>query len=159
MNRKTLLAGVATLLIAGTGTFALAQTASTPATTPSAATQPGAKPGMPMHGKFMQHGSRAGFMHHRGMRGHGSGPAGAVISDLRHIERLYMETGKSRELPALYNDVLGRTQDARVRNYVYARLARAQLRPSDTSAAIGTLRKSLDENLTRLSQRQADKKG
>jgi hypothetical protein len=159
MNRKTLLAGVATLLIAGTGTFALAQTATTPATAPSAATQPTAKPGMPMHGKFMQHGNRHGFMHHRGMRGHRSGPAGAVISDLRHIERLYMETGKSRELPALYNDVLSRTQDARVRNYVYARLARAQLRPSDTSAAIGTLRKSLDENLTRLGQRQADKKG
>lgn len=159
MNRKFLLAGVATLLIAGTGTFALAQTSTTPAAAPATTAQPAAKPGMPMHGKFMKHGNRHGFMHHRGMRGHQFGPAGAVIADLRHMERLYTEAGKSSELPALYNDVLGRTQDPHVRNYVYARLARAQLRPSDTNAAIGTLRKSLDENLTRLSQRQAVKKG
>lgn len=158
MNRKILLAGVATLLIAGTGTFALAQSSTTPAAAPTATAQPAAKPGMPMHGKFMNHGNRHGSMHHRGMRGHRFGPAGAVISDLRHMERLYTEAGKSSQLPALYNDVLGRTQDQHVRNYVYSRLARAQLRPSDTSAAIGTLRKSLDENLTRLNQRQTARK-
>jgi hypothetical protein len=152
MNRKSLLAGIAGLLIAGGGSFAMAQNAPAAAPTPAPSTQNAAKPDMPMHRMRMMHRGE-----HRGMHGHRFGPGGAVIADLHKIERLYMQSGKASQLPALYDDVLARTQDARVRNYVYARLARAQSRPANTDAAIATLRKSLDENLTRLNQRPAQR--
>jgi hypothetical protein len=157
MNRKSLLAGIAGLLIAGGGSFAMAQNAPAAAPTPAPSTQNAAKPDMPMHRMRMMHRGEHRGMHGHRMHGHRFGPGGAVIADLHKIERLYMQSGKASQLPALYDDVLARTQDARVRNYVYARLARAQSRPANTDAAIATLRKSLDENLTRLNQRPAQR--
>jgi hypothetical protein len=158
MNRKSLLAGIAGLLIAGGGSFAMAQNAPAAAPAAAAATQDAATPAMQMHRMRMMHRGHRGMHGHRmGMRGHRSGPGGAVIADLFRIERLYMASGKASQLPALYNDVLARTQDQRVRNYVYGRLARAQSRPANADAAIATLRKSLDENLAQLNQRPAAK--
>jgi hypothetical protein len=157
MNRKSLLAGLAGLLIAGGGSYAVAQNAPAANPAPVTSAQTAAKAGMPMHRMRMHHrGDHRHGMRH-GMRGHRFGPGGAVIADLHRIERLYMQSGKSNQLPTLYNDVLARTKNQRVRNYVYARLARVQARPANTDAAITTLRKSLDENLARLDRQPAAK--
>ncbi|NII11415.1 hypothetical protein [Oleiagrimonas sp. C23AA] len=150
MNRKSLLALTASLMLAGG--VAAAQNAPAPNTPPP----PPAAHAMKhdMHGR-MGHGHR-GFDHHHG---HGMramhGPSGAVIADLRGLERIYRMNGKNSQLIGLYNQVLSQTKDPMVRNYVYRHLARAQMRPSNTEAAAATLRKSLNENLDRLNKREA----
>jgi hypothetical protein len=88
-------------------------------------------------------------------RGAGGIEGRAAIHDLREIRHLYLETGRANQLPALYQDVISKTQDPFVRNYAYQQLARAELRPADPDKAIATLRTSLDENLTRLNARPA----
>ncbi len=99
-----------------------------------------------MHGMHGMHGKRM-MMHRMGLK---AGPVRAVIANLREITRLYRMQGKTSQLEAVYRDVLKHTQNPMVRNYVYQALARVQLRPRDPDAAIAVLRKSLDENLTRL---------
>jgi len=140
MHRKTLLASMLTVLMAGTASFAIAQNATAP-TPPAAATHTAGNrhDGRPMR----DHG-----MHRHGMPRHGfDNKRGGVIGDLHQLERLYMESGRSKELAALYNDVLAKSQNPRVRDYVYSHLARLQARPTNVDQAIATLRKGLDENL------------
>ena len=151
MHRKTLLASMLTVLMAGTASFAIAQNATTPAPT-AAATHDTA--GNQHEGRSMRdHG-----MHRHGMQRHGfDNKRGGVIGDLRQLERLYMESGRSKELTALYNDVLAKSQNPRVRNYVYHHLARLQARPADVDQAISTLRKGLDESLANEAKMQATK--
>ncbi|PWK84752.1 hypothetical protein [Fulvimonas soli] len=155
MRHKTLMASALALLLAGAGSFALAQQA-TPPSPPPAAAAPGAKP-MPHRGG---HGDGAGngFRHGFGMmRGHGfGGPGSGTIADLRALERLYLVSGRTKELPALYNEVLSRSQDPKVREYAYHHLARAQAQPANVDAAIATLRKSLDENLANEAKMRAE---
>lgn len=154
MQRKTLLASALTMLIAGSASYVVAQDAAQSA--PPAAAQkarPSALPKGPAMGENSPRGSRGGPDF--GGPGFG-GPGSAVISDLHELERLYMMTGRSKELPALYNDVLAKSQDPAVRTYVYHHLARAQLAPSNPDQAIATLRKSLDENLTNEAKRRAE---
>lgn len=148
MNRTTLLAGLASLLIAGSAGLALAQDNPAP---PAPGTPPPAAAGTMTHGSWHRHmhGERGPHGRH-GMHGRRAGAAFAVIGDLRQLEHLYMRSGKASQLPALYNEVLGKTQDPFVRDYAYRHLARAQMRPSNPDQAIATLRKSLDENLARL---------
>ncbi|MGN6327535.1 MAG: hypothetical protein ACTHL5_01185 [Rhodanobacter sp.] len=151
MHRKTLLASALTVLMAGTASFAIAQNAAAPTTAPQATAPQSA-------GKM--HDARG--MHH-GMRGHGMQRHGfdrdraGVIGDLRQLERLYLESGRSKELTALYNDVLAKSQNPRVRNYVYHHLARLQARPANVDQAIATLRKGLDESLANDAKMQAAK--
>nr|WP_063573407.1 hypothetical protein [Luteibacter rhizovicinus] len=59
-------------------------------------------------------------------------------------------------MPALYNEVLAKSQNPRVRDYAYRHLARAQMQPTNVDAAISTLRKSLDENLAQDQKRHQD---
>lgn len=93
-------------------------------------------------------GAPFGHMHRNGKRGLHAAPAvRASVMDLRAIERLYRAGGQSKELPGFYRDVLAKTQNPILRNYVYLRLARLQSAPTNTDAAIATLRQSLDENL------------
>jgi hypothetical protein len=151
MQRKTLLASTLALLIAGSATFAIAQDTNAP---PPAGTSAG--PGAP-HGMKGPHG------HHghgdRGMRGGPGkfGPGMGVISDLHDLERLYLVSGRGKELPSLYNQVLSKSQNPRVREYAYHQLARAQAQPTNVDAAIATLRKSLDENLANETKRHAER--
>jgi predicted negative regulator of RcsB-dependent stress response len=151
MHRKTLLASMLTVLMAGTASFAIAQNATAPAPT-AAATHDTA--GNRHDGRSMRdHG-----MHRHGMQRHGfDNKRDGVIGDLRQLERLYMESGRSKELTALYNDVLAKSQNPRVRNYVYHRLARLQARPTNVDQAIATLRKGLDESLANEAKMHAAK--
>jgi hypothetical protein len=129
---------IAAVAFAALAPAAFAQTAA-PADPPAAAAHDG-------HDGGWKHG------HHHGM---GHLAARAAIHDLREIKHLYLETGRANQLPALYQDVLSKTQDPFVRNYAYQQLARAELRPADPDKAIATLRTSLNENLTRLNAQPA----
>ncbi len=140
MHRTTLLASTLAALLAGSASLAFARTTptSTSTATPSAAA---ARTTMPMREHVDGHRDRTAWSH-------GSEhERGGVIGDLRGLERLYQQAGRSKELTALYNDVLARAQDPRVRDYVYQRLARLQAQPANVDQAIATLRKGLDENL------------
>lgn len=98
-----------------------------------------------MHGPH--HGGIHHGMHHR-MRGPMMmGPRGAAIHDMLALEQLYRSQGHVEAVAALYRSVLARSQDPLLRNFAYARLARAELAPRHTGAAILTLRQALGENL------------
>ena len=146
MQRKTLLASALALMVAGAASLVVAQDAPSapPAQGPAAKAAPMAHDAMPGPMGRPDGGGfgRPGF----GRPGMG-GPESPVIGDLNALERLYRESGRSKELPALYDEVLAKSQDPRVRTYVYHQLARLQAAPANTDQAIATLRKSLDENL------------
>ncbi|MDE3211468.1 MAG: hypothetical protein KGM46_12075 [Pseudomonadota bacterium] len=151
MNHKTLLAATLAVLIAGSPALAIAQAAPPPA---AGAMQGGRMtgPAMPWHGE--RHGPG---MEHPGMWRHGDRDAhGGVIGYLRGLERLSMMSGRSKEMAAVYNEVLARSQDPRVRDYAYQHLARLQARPANVDQAIATMRKGLDESLSREAKRRAE---
>lgn len=140
MHRSDLLAPALAALLAGTASVAFAQSSPTPtaATTMTTATSARATP-------MRKHADRA---HDRmSWRQGAEGERSGVIGDVRALERLYLHAGRSKELIALYNDVLARSQNPRVRDYVYHQLARLQAQPANVDQAIATLRKGLDENL------------
>ena len=83
------------------------------------------------------------------------GPGFAVVNDLEHLQRLYDMSGRDAEMNAVYHDVLSKTHDPALRHYVYVALARNQLNPANVDLAIGTIRKSLDEDLDALDKRAA----
>jgi predicted negative regulator of RcsB-dependent stress response len=99
------------------------------------------------------HGDRGHEMRQRGF----DHQRGGVIGDLRGLEKLYTQAGRSKELASLYNDVLTRSQDPRVRDYVYQRLARLQAQPTNVDQAIATLRKGLDESLANEGKMRAER--
>jgi hypothetical protein len=76
-------------------------------------------------------------------------PGVAVVINLRAIERVYRQQGRERELPGFYRDVLGRSGDPLVRNFINYRLARLELRGDDAKGALDALMRNLDENLQR----------
>lgn len=162
MQRKTLLASAASLLLAGSAAFAYAQDAApqAPAAPAARSAQPAPPPPGPKwghdgdrdHGRGGRGGDHGGW----GRHGHGGMENAGVIGDLRSLERLYVTTGRQKELPALYNEVLAKSQNPMVRDYAYRHLARAQMQPQNVDAAIATLRKSLDENLAQDQKRHQE---
>lgn len=150
MKYRLMVITLAAGLLAGGSALALAQEAPM---TPAAGMQR-----MMMQGPAGARMSMPGWDHDhdRGMRGdRAAGPAGQVIETLRQIEHLYRMDGKTRDIQALYENVLTRTQNPMVRRFAYKRLARAQMKPTGTRQAIATLRKSLDESLNLLNQADA----
>jgi predicted negative regulator of RcsB-dependent stress response len=95
------------------------------------------------------HGMAGYRMHHQQRSG--------VIGNLRAMERLYQQAGRSKEMVAVYNDVLAKSQNPRVRDYVHKRLARLQAQPANVDQAIATLRKGLDENLANEAKMRAER--
>jgi hypothetical protein len=153
MQRKTLLASALALMVAGAASLVVAQDA------PSAPPAKGSPKAAPMAHDAMpgpMGGPDGGFGHPGFGRPGMAGPESPVIGDLAALERLYRESGRSKELPALYNEVLSKSQDPRVRTYVYHQLARLQAAPANPDQAIATLRKSLDENLANAAKMRAD---
>ncbi len=138
MHRKTLLASTLTIALAGSLSLSMAQTSPAPAPREASA---------PSTGTPVTH-YREGD--HRRMR-HGNLERmhSPVIGDLRGLETLYIRAGRSKDLATLYREVLAKSQNPRVRDYVYRHLARLQTQPANFDKAIATLRQSLDENLAR----------
>jgi hypothetical protein len=155
MQRKTLLASAASLLLAGSAAFAFAQDAS-PKTPPAPAAQ--SSQARDHQGMKWNHGDRDQGRGEHGGWGHGRGGMrnAGVIGDLRALERLYVMNGRAKELPALYNEVLAKSQNPMVRDYAYRHLARAQMQPQNVDAAIATMRKSLDESLAQDQKRHEE---
>jgi hypothetical protein len=77
-------------------------------------------------------------------------PVFQTIRNLRELERLYLVDGRAQDIPALYREVLAKTQNPAVRQFAYNRIARNELKPGDVDQAIATLRQGLDESLQRL---------
>ncbi len=142
MHRKTLLASALAVLLSGSASFVMAQ--NTPPPSPSASHAVVSKEVRLIRGD-----------RDRGMGLHGQQRSG-VIGDLRGLEKLYMQAGRSKEMASVYNDVLAKSQDPRVRDYVYQRLARLQAQPANVDQAIATLRKGLDENLANEAKMRAE---
>lgn len=160
MRRHTLLASTLALLLAGSATFAIAQDAGN---TSHASTASEAMQQPNPHGDHHAVGDRQGDRHserhgHDGMRGERMrGADMGAFSDLHALERLYQQAGRSKELGSVYNDVLAKSQNPMLRTYVYHRLAQLQAQPANVDQAIGTLRKSLDENLANEAKHRADR--
>ncbi len=149
MHRKTLLASALAVLMAGSATLVMAQSTPSPASTSTHATM-----GKNMRsGRHHDHGDRGHDMHRRGFGHEGSG----VIGDLHALEKLYMQAGRGKELASLYDDVLAKSQNPHVRDYVYRRLAYLQARPANVDQAIATLRKGLDESLANEGKMRAER--
>jgi len=144
MQRKPLLASALVALLAGSATCAMAQNAPASPANPHMVVTKQARilPGDRDHGMAGHH------MHHQ---------RSGVIGDLRALERLYQQAGRSKDMAAVYNDVLAKSQDPRVRDYVYQRLARLQAQPTNVDQAIATLRKGLDENLANEAKMRAER--
>ncbi len=151
MQRKTLLAATLAVLMASSSALVLAQDAPPP-TAAGAMQGKGMAPGA-MHGDRHSPG-----MDHRGMWQHGGRDEhGGVVSYLRGLERLYMMSGRSKDMAAVYSDVLAKSQDPHVRDYAYQHLARLQARPSNVDQAIATMRKGLDESLAHEAKMRAER--
>jgi predicted negative regulator of RcsB-dependent stress response len=69
---------------------------------------------------------------------------------MRVLQRLYLAQGRRGDAEAMYRDVLAHTRDPGLRNFAYGQLARLQMMPTDTGAAIATLRQALNENLQQI---------
>jgi predicted negative regulator of RcsB-dependent stress response len=99
-----------------------------------------------------------GPMRHRMHRMHMErGRHSGAMSDLHALERLYLKAGRQKDLAAVYNEVLSKSQDPRLRTYAYHRLARLQAQPANVDQAIATLRKSLSENLANEAKMRAER--
>ena len=148
MQRKTLLTSTLALLIGGAASLAMAQDKAPPApAAPMAGPLGMPAPGIGRHGDWMRHGPDLRRMGEEG---------GGVIADLHGLERLYREAGRTRELVGIYNEVLAKSQDPRVRAYAYHHLAQVQAQPANLDAAIATMRKSLNESLANDAKRHAE---
>jgi len=134
-HRYLALATLAALFAAGSVAMAQATTPppAQPASPPAHAAAPGWHHGdmSPMAGMHDMH------------RDHDNG----VIGDLHALAHLYQQSGRSKEMAAVYQNVLAKSQDPRVRDYAYHHLARLETQPTNVDQAIATLKKGLDENL------------
>lgn len=80
-----------------------------------------------------------------------SDPALAAITQLRLMERIYLRQNQPKEADRMYREVLDRTQNTQVRNFVNFRLAKlAAWQPRNLDAAMVELKRGLDENLAKL---------
>jgi hypothetical protein len=140
---RNLLAPALALLLASP--FAIAQDAPVPALSASA---PQAQPApRPDRARMMMMGHRMHMEHGRDM---------GAFADLRALERLYRDAGREKEMSGIYNEVLAKSQDPRLRTYAYHQLARLQAKPADVDQAAATLRKSLSENLANEAKMRAE---
>ncbi|HWU77990.1 MAG TPA: hypothetical protein VN043_15945 [Rhodanobacter sp.] len=142
MHRHTLLASTLVLMLAGSASLVMAQD-----------TPPPPPPAPAAHAMHAQGSRHAPDMWRRDSHGQ----RGGVIGDLRALDRLYMMSGRSKDMAAVYNDVLAKSQDPRVRDYTYHQLARLQARPTNLDQAIATLRKGLDESLASEAKMHAER--
>ncbi len=109
-------------------------------------------PGMQGPGMASGHDQWGHDAWNHGKHGHGRGMQArfAAMRDMRVLQHLYLAQGHRGAAEAMYRDVLAHTQNPGLRNFAYGHLARLQMMPTDTGAAIATLRKALDENMQQI---------
>ena len=144
MNARLVIPFVAGAVLAG-GLAVAATVTAVPAGEPDAAELCG-----PRCQAMLVHGRGPGMRRAMLARAIQDNPSVAVVVNLRAIERVYRREQREAELPAFYRDVLSRTADPLVRNFVNYRLARLEMREHDAQGALEALMRNLDENLKRL---------
>ncbi|AHN76091.1 hypothetical protein DA70_17795 [Pandoraea pnomenusa] len=82
-----------------------------------------------------------------GMGGRFGGPAFAAIRTIEEIAHLYRAGGHPENVLPFYRETLGQTHDPILRHHLREAIAREELKPADTTAAIATLRAQLSEDL------------
>lgn len=109
------------------------------------------------HGRGFGMGGDRGRGRGRGMMAHrmmalraAKDPQLAVLHDVRAIEMAYRHDGREKDIPGLYADVLKRTSDPVVRDFLNHRLAQIAYRNGDKKGALEYLNHSLDDDLKRL---------
>jgi len=74
----------------------------------------------------------------------------AVLGDLRALTRVYLQSNRASELPALYRSVLAKTDNETVRNVANRMLERAGQAPQNPDLEIARLTRDLNEKLAAL---------
>lgn len=85
----------------------------------------------------------------RGPAGPG-GPAFAAARTVDEIAHLYRVGGHPENVLPFYRETLSQTRDPILRHHLREAIAREELKPADTTAAISTLRAQLSEDLAAL---------
>lgn len=81
--------------------------------------------------------------------GHG-GPGFAAVRTIEEIAHLYRLGGHPESVLPFYRETLTQTRDPMLRHHLREAIAREELKPADTTAAIATLRAQLGEDLAAL---------
>lgn len=79
-----------------------------------------------------------------------AGPAFAAMRTIDEIAHLYRVGGHPDNVLPFYRETLSQTRDPLLRHHLREAIAREELKPSDTNAAITTLRAQLSEDLAAL---------
>ncbi|WP_087686334.1 MULTISPECIES: hypothetical protein [unclassified Pandoraea] len=78
------------------------------------------------------------------------GPAFGAMRTIDEIAHLYRVGGHPENVLPFYRETLTQTRDPLLRHHLREAIAREELKPSDTNAAISTLRAQLSEDLAAL---------
>ncbi|VVE54691.1 hypothetical protein PAQ31011_04961 [Pandoraea aquatica] len=137
------------LALTATGISLPAAAATTDAPPPARAqaTTPGEMP--PPAPGMGPHFGGAGPRGPMGPAGHG-GPGFAAARTIEEIAHLYRIGGHPENVLPFYRETLTQTRDPMLRHHLREAIAREELKPSDTTAAIATLRAQLSEDLAAL---------
>lgn len=151
MQRTTLAALAASVIALSSTTFVVAAPPSEDEAVPLPAVNRGAaaSPHAPAGGARWRHGAAAWDR--------AAAPeVRATLRDLRALEHLYYLSGRGKDLPALYQELLSKATNPQLRDLLSLRLAQLQSLPANPDAAIATLRRSVDENLARANRTMQD---
>ncbi|AVF38620.1 hypothetical protein [Pandoraea apista] len=86
------------------------------------------------------------------------GPAFAAVRTIEEIAHLYRVGGHPENVLPFYRETLSQTRDPILRHHLREAIAREELKPADTTAAISTLRAQLSEDLAALPPPSSDAK-
>lgn len=78
------------------------------------------------------------------------GPGFAAVRTIEEIAHLYRVGGHPENVLPFYRETLTQTRDPMLRHHLREAIAREELKPADTTAAIATLRAQLSEDLAAL---------
>jgi hypothetical protein len=76
-------------------------------------------------------------------------PSASVLLDLTSLEQMYRDNGREKDVPALYRDVLARTNDPVVRHLAGQRVAQLEWQNGNKDAAVEQMQKNLEADLKR----------
>jgi hypothetical protein len=86
------------------------------------------------------------------------GPGFAAMRTIDEIAHLYRVGGHPESVLPFYRETLSQTRDPVLRHHLREAIAREELKPADTTAAIATLRAQLNEDLAALPPAEAKRR-
>lgn len=88
--------------------------------------------------------------HHRQGRFKATAEERAVLADLHQLTRVYLQSNRASELPALYRSVLAKTDNETVRKVANRMLERTGQAPQNPDQEIARLTRQLNDGLAAL---------